>query len=179
MRSEDHVPAKPTVTGLDVRRIRPEDQGACRSFSCGEEEWHLDVSRFLTHRYWQPGRQQEQTIIALLAGTATIFGFGCWKHTHAELPQRVNPIPVIRIPYFGVHEDYQGAKDAEGRGWAGRLYATLENDALGHPESAPDMPIELYCDRRNEPGLRFWCLRGFRYVRDAQGDLLQLVRVPG
>lgn len=171
-------PAKPQVIDVEARRIRSEDEDACADFSCGSEEWHRDVSDFLTRKYWQPGRQQEHTIIAFVARTTSVFGFGCWKHTHAEVPQRPEPIPVIRLPYFGVNEPYQGARDEEGRSWAGRLYRTLEDDARADPESLPTMPIELYCDRRNLKGLGFWQSRGFEVVREAWGDLLQLLRVP-
>lgn len=171
--------AQPLIfDALDARRIRPEDRALCATFNCGDDEWHRDVSDFLTRKFWQPGRPQEATILAFVPGAESIFGFGCWKHSHTELPQRAEPIPVIRIPYFGVDVRYQGARDAEGHSWAGRLYRTLEEDAKAHVASSPGMPIELFCESRNERGLRFWGARGFQVVGHAYGDLLQLLRVP-
>lgn len=108
-----------------------------------------------------------------------MFGFGATKITTVELPQREAPVPVVRVCYFGVASAFKGAVDADGRKWASRLYSTVEADARTQPGWMPGMPFELFCDRRNERGLRFWTdrKRGFEIIGDAHGELLRLVRM--
>jgi hypothetical protein len=70
----------------------------------------------------------------------------------------------IEIEWFGVHSEYQGEKDDEGRSVAGLIYATVEGSALAHPESQDDMPFTLACDVDNKHGQGFWGSRGYRLI---------------
>jgi GNAT superfamily N-acetyltransferase len=180
MCSEEGAPARPEVAALQIRRLQPAHKDACQGFSCGNEEWQREVSDYLTRKYWLPGRSQEEALVAFISGTEDIYGFGAWKHTHAE--HEGERIPVIRVAYFGVDTRYQGARDAAtNQSWTGRLYATLEQQARTHPQSTSDMRFELYCDHRNEDGLEFWQSRGYQIVHPAQlvaEKYLQLLRVP-
>lgn len=172
----------PEIASLTARAIRPDDEAACQTFSCGVEEWQEDVNDFIIRKFWLPGRTQEETVIAFPEGRDDVFGFGAWKHTHVDLPQLDAPIPVIRIVYFGVDRRFQGARDPQTeKSWAGRLYATVESAARAHPQSTAGMRIELYCDHRNDGGIGFWQSRGFVIVdpeRLAGGRYLQMLRVP-
>jgi hypothetical protein len=174
----------PNVPALSVREVVSDDEPRAQTFSCGDGPWHKDVADYLSRKYWLPGRKREEALIALIPDTDDIFGFGCWKHTVVELPQRPEPLRVIRICYFGVDRRFQGAREpATGQSWAGRLYSTLETVARSHPDSDPSMPAELYCDHRNAQGLAFWQSgrRGFKIVDPdslAGGAYLQLVRIP-
>jgi hypothetical protein len=174
----------PRVIAVRIRRLRldsDDHRALCANFDCGSEEWELQVSRFISRTIWLPNREAEFTLLGVEEEeTGHLFGFGAWKHTTVELPQRDNPVPVIRICYFGVAEEFKGAVDADGRKWASRLYSTVEDNARKHPESTLDMPLELFCDRRNERGLRFWTSdrRGFVVIGPGYGELLRLVRMP-
>jgi hypothetical protein len=44
----------------------------------------------------------------------------------------------------------------------------------------PRPVLELFCDRRNDRGLRFWTgeRRGFEVIGSGYGELLRLVRKP-
>jgi hypothetical protein len=164
-----------------VRLLRlddPADEALCAGFECGNEEWELEVSDFLNRKIWLKGREPERTLIAIDEESGRIFGFGAWKHTTVELPQRPDPVEVIRICYFGVDSAFKGAVDDQGRRLASVLYATVEADALS--KSADGTPIELFCDARNERGRRFWtgAKRGFQIVGAGYGHLLRLVRRP-
>jgi hypothetical protein len=175
--------AAPRVIDIRVRRLRldsDEDRALCQDFDCGGEEWEVQVSRFITRTIWLSGRDAEVTLLGIEQESGQLFGFGAWKHTTVELPQREEPVPVIRICYFGVAQEFKGTVDADGHRWASRLYSTLEGDARRHPESTLDMPLELFCDRRNERGLRFWTgdRRGFEVIGPGYGELLRLVRTP-
>ncbi len=72
---------------------------------------------------------------------------------------------------MGVHSDYQGLSDEAGYSVAGRLYATVENDARHHQDSNPKMPFTLTCHVENERGLRFWRRRGYEIIPDPQLEL--------
>ena len=172
----------PAVIDVGVRRLQldsEDDRSLCAQFACGDEEWEIQVSDFIARKLWLPGRAAEHVVLAIDRGTGRIFGFGAWKHTTVELPQRDEPVEVIRICYFGVAEEFKGAVDSEGRRWASRLYTVVESEALADSGS-PNMPIELFCDGRNERGLRFWtgASRGFEVIGQGYGELLRLVRVP-
>jgi hypothetical protein len=109
-----------------------------------------------------------------------LFGFGVWTHAEAVWPGEDETQTVIRVPWFGVTRELQGARTSQGHSCAGVLYATVEADAVGHAGSVPGMPVELFCDERNERGLRFWARRGFIEIGTADGaeHLKRLVRVP-
>ena len=62
-------------------------------------------------------------------------------------PIRAGPGLLERTFLFSV--------DGDARKSAGRLYSTVEHDARSHRESTLDMALELFCDSRNERGLRF------------------------
>jgi GNAT superfamily N-acetyltransferase len=117
---------------------------------------------------WQGRPTGEQTILAYVVETDDVFGFGCWKHTYAQLPGNES-VPVIRIPYFGVDARFQGERDPDDRSWAGRLYAALEALARQHEDSEDGMPVELFCIEENERGRRFWTRRGFEDIGKAVG----------
>ena len=176
-------PGAPLVPDVHVRRLRldsDEDRALCAEFECGDEEWELQVSRFITRTVWLPGREPERVLLAIDGETECLLGFGAWKHTTAELPQRDDPVRLVRICYFGLATAFKGAVDPEGRKWASRIYSTLENDARHDAASEADMPFELYCDRRNRRGLRFWTKapRSFRIIGRGYDHLLRLVRLP-
>lgn len=167
---------------VNVRRLRldsAEDKALCATFECGAEEWETQVSDFIARKLWLPGRDPERTLLATEAVSGSIFGFGATKLTTVELPQRPEPVPVIRVCYFGVATAFKGAVDADGLKWASRLYSTVEADARSQPGAA-SAPLELFCDGRNQRGLRFWTdpKRGFEVIGAAYGDLLRLVRMP-
>jgi hypothetical protein len=173
----------PRVIVVRIRRLRLDSDDhrvLCATFDCGSEEWEVQVSRFISRTIWLPGRDSEFTLLGVEEESGRLFGFGAWKHTTVELPQREKPVPVIRICYFGVAEEFKGAVDADRRKWASRLYSTVEGDARKHPESTRDMPLELFCDRRNARGLRFWTSerRGYVVIGPGYGELLRLVRTP-
>lgn len=173
----------PRVLEVRVQRLRldsDEDKALCAGFDCGSEEWELQVSDFIARKIWLPGRDPEHTLLAIEAQARKLFGFGAWKPLTVELPQRQEPVPVARVCYFGVAAEFKGAVDAHGRKWASRLYSTLEEDAHIQNPSAPNMPFELFCDRRNAHGLQFWTSqkRGFEIIGPGYGELLRLVRMP-
>jgi len=171
------------VPDVRVRRLRldsEDDKTLCEGFDCGQEEWEHQVSDFIIRKIWLPGRDPEHTLVAIEAEAGALLGFGAWKHQTVELPQRPEPVAVVRVCYFGVALEFKGAVDADGHKWASRLYSTLEDDARAHESSTPDMPFELFCDRRNERGLRFWTseARAFEVIGPGALELLRLVRVP-
>jgi len=176
---EDDPPPALEVTVRRLKLDSAEDKALCATFSCGSEEWEVQVSDFITRKLWLPGRDAEHTLLAVEAGSGLMFGFGATKVTTVELPQRPDPVPIVRVCYFGVASAFKGAVDTDGRKWASRLYTTVEADARSRAPS-PDVPFELFCDRRNERGLRFWTdtKRGFEVIGAAYGDLLRLVRMP-
>lgn len=173
----------PSVLEVTVRRLRvdsEEDKALCAQFDCGSEEWELQVSDFIVRKVWLPGRDPEHTLLAIDKQTGKPLGFGAWKVLTVELPQRQEPVHVARVCYFGVATEFKGAVDTEGHRWGSRLYSTLEEDVRSQTLSAPNMPFELFCDRRNDRGLRFWTgqKRGFEIIGPGYGELLRLVRMP-
>lgn len=172
---------RPEVASLAVRSLLDNDQPLCQPFACGDAEWEREVSDYLRRKFWLPGRTREDVLIAFVEGADDVFGYGAWKATRVELPQRDEPVPVIRVCYFGVDSRFQGARDPDGRSWAGRLYATVEQRARSASPEAGAMPLELYCHQENAVGRRFWESRGYRIVDPnylAGGMYLQFLRVP-
>jgi hypothetical protein len=97
--------------------------------------------------------------------TDDLFGFGVWLDREMTLADG-SAIAVIRVPWFAANQRFHGERDSAERSCAGSLYSTLETRArlqLG------DRPVELFCDERNERGLRFWCRRGFTDIGTAIG----------
>jgi hypothetical protein len=137
------------------------------------------VARYLTTTYWLRPDRRGRTIVAFEQGTDDLFGFGVWRHMEVTWPDG-SPGRVIRVPWFGVQTEHQGAVDAAGNKCAGVLYSTLEADALQHENSEPDMLVELFCDARNERGLRFWSRRGFIDIGpfEEAPHLRRLIRAP-
>jgi ribosomal protein S18 acetylase RimI-like enzyme len=161
-------------------RDSEEDKAPCEAFECGSDEWEVQVSRFITRNIWLPRKEPEHVLLAIDRASGDLVGFGAWKHTTVELPQQPEPVRIVRICFFGVASEYKGAVDNEGRRWASRLYSTVEAEARKDPETTLDMPFELYCDRRNERGLRFWtgAPRSYEVVGPGYAELLRLVRRP-
>ncbi len=125
------------------------------------------MNRYIREIIWQKGRDREKVLVASIRDTDTIVGFGAWKHVVSSLPgddQR-----VIRVPYFGVDAHFQGEHIESGESCADTLYSSLEADAVSHPDSSPEMQIELFCDTENERGLRFWSRQGFQVIGTADG----------
>lgn len=97
-----------------------------------------------------------------------LFGYGSWNHRNVTLDGE--PSNVIFVPWFGIQHRFRGAQTSSGESAAGVLYATLEQAALGHPQSNAAKPILLDCHADNDRGLAFWESRGF--------EPLELVETP-
>jgi hypothetical protein len=81
-------------------------------------------------------------------------------------------MPVhIEIGWFGVDLRYQGVVDDDGIKVADRIYASIEQVALAHPESTPEMPFTLVCHVDNERGRRFWRRHGYVLIGDPKLQL--------
>jgi len=57
-----------------------------------------------------------------------------------------------------------------GRSGADVLYATVEEDALDHPDTSEEMQFELFCDTKNTRGLRFWQRQGYVVIGTSDGN---------
>lgn len=90
---------------------------------------------------------------------------------------------VIRVPRFGLDQRFQGTSDDDGHKCADRLYAALEQDALGAAEGSAERFVELFCDSENERGVRFWGSQGFFHregdsSKTRQREYLRFTRRP-
>jgi hypothetical protein len=106
--------------------------------------------------------------VAFPTDRSELFGFAVWSHLEAAWGEQGTRL-VIRVPWFGVDQRFWGERDSEDRSCARRLFATLEGDARSHEDSTDEMPIELFCDERNDRGLRFWSRLGFEDIGTADG----------
>ena len=113
-----------------------------------------------------PPERRPDVVLAFDAESGDLYGYGAWAHARANFEGQAQS--VIRIPRFGVDRRFKGSVDSEGNKCAGTLYATLEEHARSHEDSSEAMLIELFCDERNERGLRFWRARGFRYLETVE-----------
>jgi ribosomal protein S18 acetylase RimI-like enzyme len=96
-----------------------------------------------------------------------VVGFGCWKHWERG-EEGAEPDPVIQIQYFGFDRRFHGACLSDGTKCADRLYATLEDDALNHPDTTPEMTIDLLCVTDNTHGVAFWDRQGFKILGELE-----------
>jgi hypothetical protein len=137
-----------------------------QGFDCGIEPHATEVNRYIRQTLWTPGRTREQVLLAETEG-GDLFGFGAWKHIESTLPGEQEV--VVRIAYFGVQVRFQGERTRDGTSGAAVLYATVEQDALEHPETSPEMQFELFCDTQNARGLRFWEHQGYTVIGASDG----------
>lgn len=128
------------------------------------------MNRYIRQTYWTPGRPREHVLLAQPEGSEDIYGFGAWKHIQSTLPGEDEV--VVRIAYFGVQSQFQRQRTDDGETrCSDLLYATLEQDALDHPDTSPDMQFELFCDTENEHGQRFWERQGYTVIGTSDGRL--------
>ncbi len=126
------------------------------------------MGRFIKRWIWDdppdPPDARARTLLGFDADNENVVGYGTWTHVEAF---GTHPIERhIEIAWFGVDTRYQGQKDDDGRSLAGLLYATVEQDALEHPDSSPAMPFTLACHVDNDRGLAFWERRGYHVIPD-------------
>lgn len=71
---------------------------------------------------------------------------------------------VISIDWLGIAVGYQGEKTAEGPSICRRLIETVEQRARSHERSAPDTPLYLEVDARNEHAESVYRHLGFQLL---------------
>jgi hypothetical protein len=153
-------PARPAARASYFRALESADRGACEALAFGPDDWDAQVGRFIQYLYWHGSAAQFKTAIGgFLRNPDELYGVAVWKHTEGPTGDL-----VIRVAYFGVDVRFRGVRDDSGFKVSQRLFAAVELVARNDPDSAPAMPMELYCRAENTIGRRFWEGLGFVVV---------------
>ncbi len=128
------------------------------------------MARWITKWIWEVplSEQAAHTVIVIDQDAEKLAGFGTWAHVDAVGTREERH---IEIAWFGVDVTYQGHRDEAGHRVADRIYATVEEAALAHPESSDDMPFTLVCHVENSRGFRFWESHGYRLLPDPRDQV--------
>lgn len=136
-----------------------------QTFDCGDAVHEEHVTKWLREWIWgKPLERQPETWIAVDEDANRVAGYGTWEHVNAF---GTTSMPVhIEIAWFGIDRDYQGVCDENGDKVADRIYAAVEDKALAHSDSTPDMPFTLVVHVDNDRGRKFWLRQGYTLIGD-------------